>query len=115
MDAETTTTQSRQRRDALGRANRVRLARAKLKRRIASGEVSAADVILFHQWEVDGMAVGDVLTSQRHWGDMRCRRFLTPMLVHEGKPIGSMTERQRRALAAQLRAQTSAPRPRVPR
>jgi hypothetical protein len=115
MDPGTPTMQSRQRREALIRANRVRQARAALKRRIANGEVSAADVILFHQWEVDSMPVRDVLTSQRHWGDMRCRRFLTPMRLQEGKTIGSMTERQRRALAAQLRAQASSQSRRVPR
>jgi hypothetical protein len=114
MDSGMTTTHSRQRRKALIRANRVRLARAELKRRIANGDLSAADVILFHQWEVDSMPVADVLTSQRHWGDMRCRRFLMPMRIQEFKTIGSMTERQRRAMAAQLRAQVSAPRRRVP-
>jgi len=91
-----------QRMDALARANRVRQARATLKQRIADGDLSAAEVILFHQWEADGMPVGDVLTSQRHWGELRCRRFLTPMRVQETKTIGSMTERQRVALAARL-------------
>ena len=102
-----TTAHPRQRLDALARANRVRMARAELKRRIAHGEVSAAEVILFHRWEVESMPVADVLTSQRHWGEMRCRRFLKPMLVQESKTIGSMTERQRRALAAGLSAGTA--------
>jgi hypothetical protein len=102
MDPGTPAAQPQQRRHALARANRVRQARADLKRRIADGDVSAAEVILFYQWEVESMPVGDVLTSQRHWGDMRCRRFLTPMGVREDKTIGSMTERQRRALAAGL-------------
>lgn len=107
MDSQTIEVQPHQRLEALARANRVRQARAKLKRRIAHGDVSAGEVILFHQQEVDSMPVADVLTSQRHWGDMRCRRFLTPMRVSENKTIGSMTERQRRALAAQLRLQAS--------
>jgi hypothetical protein len=100
-----------QRLEALGRANRVRHARAQLKRRIADGGVSAAEVILFHQWEVASMPVGDVLTSQRHWGELRCRRFLTPMGMQQSKTIGSMTERQRRALAARLRANDGHPAP----
>ena len=41
-----TMTPEPQRLRALERANEVRLARAELKRRIADGEVSAADVIL---------------------------------------------------------------------
>ncbi len=105
MHPPTTAVLLDQRREALARANRVRQVRADLKRRIAEGDLSAAEVILLHQWEVASMRVGDVLTSQRHWGRKRCRRLLTPLRVGEDKTIGSMTERQRRALAAQLRAQ----------
>lgn len=93
-----------QRLDALARATRIRQVRAQLKRRIAAGHVSAAAVILLHQREVESMPVAEVLTSQRHWGDARCRRFLTPMGLPENKTIGSMTERQRLAMAARLSA-----------
>jgi|SRR2546430_12788304 len=104
MDARTVDlhVHGHQRLEALARANRVRQTRAVLKRRIADGDVSAADVILLHRWEVETMPVGDVLTSQRRWGDTRCRRFLTAMRMQESKTIGSMTERQRLALAAGL-------------
>jgi len=91
-----------QRTEALARANRARIARAEVKRRIADGAVSAAEVILFHPREIESMPVGDVLTSQRHWGGVRCRRLLLATGLEESKPIGSMTERQRRALAARL-------------
>jgi hypothetical protein len=91
-----------QRLDALARANHVRVARAELKRRIAGGDVSAADAILFRRWETEAMQVGDVLTSQRQWGDRRCRRLLLTMQLQERKTIGSMTERQRLDLAARL-------------
>ena len=104
MHPGTVDVQTHQRLEALARANRVRQARAEVKQRIADGDVSAAEVILFHRWEVETMAVGDVLTSQRHWGDMRCRRFLAAMHVPERKTFGSMTERQRVAVAARLRA-----------
>jgi len=102
MDLGTIDAQAQQRLEALVRANAVRHARAELKRRIADGDVSAAATILFHRWEFESMPVADVLTSQRHWGERRCRRFLTPLGVHETKTIGSLTERQRVALAAQL-------------
>jgi hypothetical protein len=104
MDSTTIDVQTRQRVDALARANRVRIARAALKRRIADGHVSAAQVILLHPSEAEGMPVADVLTSQRHWGDTRCRRLLVGVGLKESKPIGSMTERQRLALAARLSA-----------
>ena len=106
MDSRTVDVQGHQRLAALARANHVRHARAEVKRHIAEGDVSAAEVILFHRRDVESMPVGDVLTSQRHWGDMRCRRFLLPMRIQEGKAIGSMTERQRRAVAARLSART---------
>ena len=50
------------------------------------------------------MAVADLLMSQRRWGQTRCRKFLAQIPMSEKKTIGSMTERQRRTLAAMLRA-----------
>jgi len=89
---------------ALERANQVRLARAELKRHIAIGTVDAADVILECPWEAESMAVADLLMSQRRWGQTRCRKFLAQIPMSEKKPVGSMTERQRRTLAAMLRS-----------
>jgi hypothetical protein len=87
---------------ALERANAVRLARADLKRRVADGELTAAEVILGAPWEADSMTVSDLLTSQRRWGHTRCRKFLQAIPMSENKTIGSMTDRQRRALAQLL-------------
>src|SRR3712207_702317 len=87
---------------ALSRANEVRLARATLKRRVATGEISAGDVILESPWEARSMSVADLLMSQRRWGHQRCRRVLAQIPVSETKTIGSLTERQRQALAALL-------------
>lgn len=91
---------------ALERANQVRLARAELKRRVAAGEANVCEVILECPWEADSMAVGDLLMSQRRWGQTRCRKFLSQIPMSEQKTIGSMTERQRRTLAALLSAGT---------
>ena len=87
---------------ALERANAVRLARADLKRRVAEGDVSAGEVILSSPWEAESMTVSDLLTSQKRWGSTRCRKFLQCVPIPENKTIGSMTERQRRALAELL-------------
>lgn len=87
---------------ALERANKVRLARAELKRRVASGEIGVAEVILRCPWEAHSMAVADLLMSQRRWGHTRCRKFLSRVPMSEQKTIGSMTERQRHTLAAML-------------
>jgi hypothetical protein len=40
--------------------------------------------------------------SQRRWGQTRCRKFLAQLPMSEKKTIGSMTDRQRRTLAAML-------------
>ena len=87
---------------ALERANQVRLARAELKRRVAVSEVGVADVIMDCPWEAESMAIGDLLMSQRRWGQTRCRKFLAQVPMSEKKTIGSMTDRQRRTLAAML-------------
>jgi hypothetical protein len=87
---------------ALERANQVRLARAELKRRVATGEVDVAEVILECPWEADSMAVADLLMSQRRWGQTRCRKFLAQLPMSEKKTVGSMTERQRNTLAEML-------------
>ena len=48
------------------------------------------------------MPVAQLLASQRGWGEARSRAFLAQVAVREDKSIGSLTERQRRAVAALL-------------
>lgn len=91
---------------ALEYANRVRLARARLKRKIAAGELSAAEVILSCPWQAHTMKISDLLMAQKRWGRTRCRRLLVSHGVPENKEIGTLTERQRLALAAVLTAKT---------
>jgi hypothetical protein len=93
---------------ALEVANRVRLARAALKRSVEKGDAAAADVILSCPWEAESMTIADLLLAQRRWGRTRCRKFLAAMPMKENKTIGSMTERQRIALAAMLSAKARA-------
>jgi len=87
---------------ALAQANRVRLARAELKRQVAEGETSVADVVLSCPWEAESMTISDLLMSQHRWGRTRCRRFLASIPMSETKTVGSMTDRQRHALARML-------------
>jgi hypothetical protein len=101
------TTSRPQRLRALERANAVRLARAELKRRIAEGDVSASQVILACPPEVASWSVAELLMSQRRWGGTKCRKFLSRHHIIETKPIGALTERQRRLLAAGLEATAS--------
>jgi hypothetical protein len=91
---------------ALEQANRVRLARAELKRQVATEETTAAEVVLNCPWEASSMALSDLLMSQRRWGRARCRRLLLSLGLPENKHIGTLTPRQRRALAAVLGAKS---------
>ena len=92
---------------ALEYANRVRLARAQMKRRIGAGELTAAEVILSCPWQAHSMSISDLLMSQKRWGRARCRRLLVSLGVPENKQVGTLTERQRLALAAVLTAKNA--------
>jgi hypothetical protein len=94
---------------ALERANKVRLARAELKRRIATGELSAAEVILDCPWEAQSMTIADLLMSQRRWGESRCRKLLAQLQMSEAKTLASLTDRQRQTLAATCSEQGPVP------
>src|SRR5580693_582777 len=71
---------------ALERANEVRVARAELKRRVAYGDIEVADLMM----------------SQRRWGATRSRKIMALLPLSERKTVGSLTSRQRGALAAVL-------------
>ena len=107
MDA-TATALAPQHMRALAQANRVRLARAELKRQVADNETTVGEIVLECPWEAESMAIADLLLSQHRWGRTRCRRFLMQVPMNETKSIGSMTDRQRRCLAGRLRGETSA-------
>src|SRR6476659_5182739 len=83
---------------ALKRANEVRLAKA---------ELTVAEVVLTCPWEAQSMTIADLLMSQRRWGVTRCRKLLQYVPMSETKEIGSMTTRQRHALAELLEASAS--------
>lgn len=96
--------QTPQHMQALAHANRVRLARAALKRAIEAGGIDVADVVRTCPWEVQTMTVGERLRSQRRWGRARVRKFLFSLALNENREIGRLTERQRGVLATELEA-----------
>ena len=97
---------------ALAHANKVRLARAELKRSINAGRVDPSAVVRGCPWQVETMTVGELLRSQRRWGRARARKFLSPLALNENRQLGRLTERQRNMLARELAAKTGA-RPRT--
>lgn len=89
---------------ALAEANRVRLARAALKRAVEAGDVDTAEVVRECPWEVETMTIGELLRSQRRWGRTRARKFVASMALNENRQLGRLTLRQRSVLAAELDA-----------
>src|SRR5665811_2407371 len=60
--------------DALAKANKIRKARADLKREIAAGKVSIESILTpgaAIPWELESMPVCKLLTAQRRCGDRR--------------------------------------------
>ena len=96
--------QAPQHMQALARANRVRLARAELKRSIGRGEVDVAEVVRDCPWETESMTLAELLTSQRRWGRTRARKFLLALALNENKRLGTLTPRQRALLATRSTA-----------
>ena len=78
-----------------------------MKRKIAAGELSAAEVVVGCPWQAHSMSISDLLMSQKRWGRTRCRRLLVSLGVPENKQVGTLTERQRVALAAVLTAKNA--------
>ncbi len=94
---------------ALEYANRVRLARASMKRSIAAGELPVQDVVLSCPWQAYSMSISDLLMSQKRWGRTRSRRLLVSLSVPENKQVGTLTDRQRQALATVLAHKAARP------
>jgi hypothetical protein len=87
---------------ALQKANQIRLARAALKREIAAGARTAAEVVVHCPPEAESMTISELLSAQRRWGRARSRKLLSGLELKENKALGTLTERQRGLLAAQL-------------
>ncbi len=48
------------------------------------------------------MPIAELLASQHGWGEVRTRAFLNRVPLPEGKLVGSLTDRQRYAVASLL-------------
>jgi hypothetical protein len=107
MTAASTVVPAPQHMQALAHANRVRLARASLKRAVLAGHLDVVHVIRTCPWEVETMTIGELLRSQRRWGRTRVRKFLSSLALNENRELGRLTERQRNVLAAELEVKSS--------
>ena len=104
MSAASTVVPAPQHMQTLAHANRVRLARASLKRAILANRIDVTEVVRDCPWEVETMTIGELLRSQRRWGRTRARKFLYSLALNENRELGRLTDRQRNVLAAELSA-----------
>jgi hypothetical protein len=107
MSAASTAVPAPQHMQALAHANRVRLARASLKRAILANQIDVTDVVRKCPWEVETMTIGELLRSQRRWGRTRVRKFLSSLALNENRELGRLTDRQRNVLAGELTAKAT--------
>ncbi len=85
---------------AFAQANRVRVARAEVKRQLKAGEMSFEDA-LYHPM-TQTMTVFDLLSAQHRWGRDRVLKVLAPFHISELKQVGALTDRQRTSILANL-------------
>lgn len=91
-----------QRREALARANQIRIHRAELKRQITAGKVRAADVVARPGSELATMKVLDLLLAAPKVGRVKASAWLQRCAISPSKTLAGISDRQRGALVAVL-------------
>ena len=89
-----------QRREALENANRIRSARAELKRDIKAGRRSVVQLVGAPPEFIDSMRIFDLLLAAPKVGRVKANRWLSRARVSPSKTLGGLSERQRMELVA---------------
>lgn len=86
--------------EALKSANRIRLARTKLKREIKAEEISVAEVLTdeIPDW-LENMPIGELLGAIKRFPLRNFHSLLAECPISEMQPVGRATIRQRNFLA----------------
>lgn len=92
----------RQRLEALQLANEIRQGRARLKRAMKSGGVDPAKLFLDPPALIQKAKVLDLLLGAPGWGRVRANRTLESLRISPTRTVGTLSERQRLALAELL-------------
>jgi hypothetical protein len=91
-----------QAREALDRANEVRMYRHQVKLKIQTGRLTVGEVLADPPDEVLTWAVVDLLRCQQYWGAVKSSRRLRKLGIFSSRKIGELTKRQRQAIADSL-------------
>lgn len=93
-----------QRHEALGKANRVRSRRAKLKRDLKAGRESIHNLLERPPEYLENAKVFDIILAVPKLGRVKVNKILTRCRISPSRTFGGLTERQRDELAAMLRS-----------
>jgi len=89
--------------DALERANKIRTARAQLKRDLKAGKVSIHKLLLQPPAYLETAKVFDMLLAVPKYGRVKANKVLVQCRISPSKTIGGLSERQRTELVSMLR------------
>jgi len=89
--------------DALERANKIRTARAQLKRDLKGGKVSIQQLLLKPPSYLETAKVFDMLLAVPKYGRVKANKVLVQCRISPSKTIGGLSERQRTELVSMLR------------
>jgi hypothetical protein len=89
--------------DALERANKIRTARAQLKRDLKAGKVSIQQLLLQPPAYLETAKVFDMLLAVPKYGRVKANKVLVQCRISPSKTIGGLSERQRTELVSMLR------------
>jgi len=89
--------------DALERANKIRTARAQLKRDLKAGKVSIHKLLLDPPSYLETAKVFDMLLAVPKYGRVKANKVLVQCRISPSKTIGGLSERQRTELVSLLR------------
>lgn len=96
-----------QRMDALQEANRIRTARAGIKRNVkrdlAAGRIRVEGLLLEPPQEILTMKLFDLLLATPRWGRVKVNKTLGRCRISPSKTVGGLSERQRREVVAWMR------------
>lgn len=84
-----------QRREALAKANDVRMKRARLKEQIRAGRVATSDLIAEPPEFVVTAKVFDLMLATPKYGRVKVNKTLRRCGISPSKTVGGLTERQR--------------------
>jgi hypothetical protein len=87
---------------ALGQANEVRRARAKLKRELRQGKVRLEEILADQPGYLATAEVAELLVAVPKIGPVKAARLLTTAGISQSKTVGGLSDRQRAHLIGLL-------------